>query len=431
MLFRIAMIVLLALSGRIARADDDELRERIDDKNGVRTDVWVYNDISEARDTARKENKPVFVTFRCVPCKDCAAFDAEVANGSDRVAEFAKEKFVSVRQVEMKGVDLSLFQFDHDLNWAAMFINADGTVYARYGTQSAEGADAYNSVDGLLKTMQRVLDLHADYPNNKAQLAGKRGHRKIKSALDMPGLQNPEKLRKQTTRGNCIHCHNIHDAEHAQAYADGTFSNDMLWRYPLPDNVGLKIDPVSGVTVAEVVPDSPAAKAGIEAGEDVLTMNGQPMTSIADMQWVLHHIPAKGGSVDVKTSRTGSHSLELESGWKVSDISWRGSIWSVSPRLRVWSPILAYDRRKALGVSDDDTAFEVKWINKNQPGGAAALKSGLRVGDVLIELEGKPLRMNNQQFNAYIKLHYKVGQEVPVTVLRDGKRKAIRIKLVE
>ena len=140
---------------------DDGLRERLKDANGVRTDLWVYNDIGQARTEAKKLNKPIFVTFRCVPCKDCAAFDADVANGNDRVQALAKEKFVSVRQVEMKGVDLSLFQFDHDLNWAGMFINADGVVYARYGTQSAEGSDAYNSIEGLLNTMNRVLELHA------------------------------------------------------------------------------------------------------------------------------------------------------------------------------------------------------------------------------------------------------------------------------
>jgi hypothetical protein len=78
-----------------------------------------------------KTTASLFEYTRLRPCKDCAAFDADVANGNDQVKALAKEKFVSVRQVEMKGVDLSLFQFDHDLNWAAMFINADGIVYAR------------------------------------------------------------------------------------------------------------------------------------------------------------------------------------------------------------------------------------------------------------------------------------------------------------
>jgi thioredoxin-related protein len=117
--------VLIVVAG-IARAGD--LRERLRDANGVRDELWVYNDIPKAREEARRVNKPLFVTFRCVPCRDCAAFDADVANGNERVREFAMQNFVSVRQVEMKGVDLSQFQFDHDLNWAAMFIHPDGTV---------------------------------------------------------------------------------------------------------------------------------------------------------------------------------------------------------------------------------------------------------------------------------------------------------------
>ncbi|MFM7832242.1 MAG: thioredoxin family protein, partial [Planctomycetaceae bacterium] len=131
-------VTFLLLSGAVTLciADDEALRERLKDANGVQTDVWVYNDIPAAIAEARRTGKPLFVTFRCVPCRDCAAFDADVANGSEKVRQFARDRFVSVRQVEMKGVDLNQFQFDYDLNWAAMFLNADGTVYARYGTQS-------------------------------------------------------------------------------------------------------------------------------------------------------------------------------------------------------------------------------------------------------------------------------------------------------
>tara|TARA_B100000674_G_C37367980_1_gene701702 strand:+ start:347 stop:538 length:192 start_codon:yes stop_codon:yes gene_type:complete len=63
----------------------------------------------------------------------------------------------------MKCVDLSQFQFDYDLKWAAMFFNADDTVYARYETQSAADADAYNSIASVEKTMRRVLALNEDY----------------------------------------------------------------------------------------------------------------------------------------------------------------------------------------------------------------------------------------------------------------------------
>ena len=94
----------------------------------------------------------------------------------------------------MKRCDLSQFQFDYDLDWAEMFVNADGTVCAPYGTQSAAGADAYNSIASLEKTIQRVLALHEDYLNNKNGLAGKLGKLKPdKTALEMPGMKHRAK----------------------------------------------------------------------------------------------------------------------------------------------------------------------------------------------------------------------------------------------
>ena len=115
--------------------------------------------------------------------------DAEVAKNNQLIVRLAQEQLVAVRQVEMKWVDLSQFQFDYDLNWAAMFVNADDTVYARYGTKSAADADAYNSIASVEKTMRRVLTLHEDYSNNKNGLAGKLGKPKpYKTALEMPCL---------------------------------------------------------------------------------------------------------------------------------------------------------------------------------------------------------------------------------------------------
>ena len=411
---------------------DDGLRERLKDANGVRTDLWVYNDIQQAMTEAKKSNKPIFVTFRCVPCKDCAAFDADVANGNDRVQALAKEKFVSVRQVEMKGVDLSLFQFDHDLNWAGMFINADGIVYARYGTQSAEGSDAYNSIEGLLNTMNRVLELHAAYPKNAAELKGKRGEPKpVSSALELPGLSNPAKYAQETTRSNCIHCHNIHDAEHKHALDTGKFSVEMMYKFPLPDSLGLKIDRKSGVLIEKVLPDSAAALAGLHANEEVVRMNGQRITSIADMQWVLHNLPLGDAQVEIETSRSGKHTVAMKSGWKKHDFSWRGSMWNAPPRFQVWTPVLSNEAREKLNLPVTDTPLEVRWINKQGKGGQQAFNDGLREKDLIVAIAGQPARLNTKEFNMHIKLNYKVGEQLPLTILRNGERHELKIKLVE
>ncbi|MEY3173960.1 MAG: hypothetical protein RLZZ436_1874 [Planctomycetota bacterium] len=416
--------------GCVATADD--LRERLRDKNGRDSSVWTYNDIPAAVNAAKSSGKPLFVTFRCVPCRDCAAFDADVASGNERVQELAGDQFISVRQVEMKGVDLSQFQFDYDLNWAALFLNADGTVYARYGTQSAEGADAHNSIDGLLATMQRVLELHRRYPANRAELADKRGNpRAISDALQHPGLRNPAKYAQQTTRANCIHCHNIHDAEHFHALQQGSWTPAMLWKYPLPEQLGLRIDRTSGVRISEVMAGSAAAAAGLMPGEDIDRINGQRITSIADIQWALHEVPDAGAVVSVEGSRSGLREVRPATGWRKSDFSWRGSMWNAPPRLQVWLPELTGEQTARLGLPKGDGALEVRWINPEGPGGRQAQADGLREKDIVVALNGQPIRMDSRQFNAHLKLHYRVGDRLPLTIIRDGRRMPLSLLLVE
>lgn len=411
---------------------DEDLRQRLKDANGEQADVWIYNDIPEAMNEAKKQGKPLFVTFRCVPCKACAAFDADVANGNDRVRSLAKEEFISVRQVEMKGVDLSLFQFDHDLNWAAMFIRHDGVVYARYGTQSSEGPDAYNSIDGLLATMNRVLEMHRQFPSNADELKGKRAApKRVSNALELPGLRNANKYAQQTTRQNCIHCHNIHDAEHQLAVDNGTWSHELLWKYPLPDNIGMKIDRKSGIRISSVVDGSAAQRAGLREGDEILRMNGQRITSIADMQWVLHHLPNTAAKFEIETGSRAPQTVSMDPGWKRYDFSWRGSMWNAAPRLQVWTPLIPAESKASLGIPESDSAFEIKWINRESGGGKRAFDDGLREKDVVVAIAGRPFQGDPQKLHAHIKLNYKIGDDLPLTVLRNGQREEIRIRLVE
>lgn len=412
-----------------------ELLELLKDEHARGVDLWIYNDLEKAKAQARRTGKPIFVTFRCVPCEACKAFDAEVARNNQRIKTLANKHFVSLRQVEMKGVDLSQFQFDYDLNWAAMFINADGVVYGRYGTQSERGPDAYNSIRSLEKAMYRVLALHRDYPENKAELAGKLGQPKpYKTALEMPGLSNREQLAGPTTRSNCIHCHNIHDAQQEHLLRTGRFTHDDLWRYPLPENIGLEIDPRDGQIVLGVKTGSSAERAGIRVGDVVTHSNGQPVISIADIQWVLHGLPNLDTTVQLTVRRDGDPkvvTLGLKKGWKRSDISWRGSMWSLKPVPGFWAQDVDLTQVENLGLEKGDTAYKVRWINTGRPEGRSAKRAGLREGDFIVGMEERPLRITSTQFHAHVRLNYKVGDMLPLTLLRNGKRLEFRLPLVE
>ena len=401
------------------------LLDRLKDEHARGQKQWIYNDYQKAVAMAKATGKPIFVTFRCVPCEACESFDAEVAKNNQRIKDLAEKQFISLRQVEMKGVDLSQFQFDYDLSWAAMFINADGTVYGRYGTQSAEGPDAFNSTGSLEKAMRRVLKLHAGYPKNKTALTAKRGAPKpYRTAIEMPGLENKNKYRQTTERNNCIHCHNIHDAENNQLHLTGKMTHEKLWRYPFPDNLGLSIDPKDGQRIAKVTPNSAAARAGLRPGQFITHVNSQPIISIADIQWVLHNLSNDAELIRINISGSSrQHLVRTALGWKKTDISWRGSLWNLHPRLRVWMPEVEGNELKRLRLPAGHHALKVKWINQGSAEGKAAARAGLRLNDYIIAIDGKPLpKMSPREFTAHVKLNYKSGQKLPLTLMRNNKR---------
>ncbi len=423
------LFVLLAVMNVQA---DDRLLDNLNDDHARGTDLWIYNNLSEAKAQARRENKPIFVTFRCVPCRDCKGFDAEVAAGADEIATLAKENFIPIRQVEMKGVDLNQFQFDYDLNWAAMFINADGTVYARYGTQSAEGADAYNSTTGLKATMKRVLELHKNYPSNQDSLKDKKGApRAYSTALEMPGMEKTATLAGLTSRENCIHCHMLHDSENRHAQETGTFTFDSLFRFPLPQNVGLNIVRDHGSKIESISAGSAAADSKLKPDEEIVTINGQAIASVADIQWVLHNLPNEDVNLNIVGSKSGPSTLSLRKGWKETDPTWRGSLHSVKPQFPIWTPPADDKQRTGLGLSDDQGALVVKYIAANKKTGQNAQKAGLKIGDILVEMDGKPIGNTPQKWQYQMKLKYKTGDTLPLTIIRNGKRIPIQITLAD
>jgi serine protease Do len=329
----------------------------------------------------------------------------------------------------MKGVDLARFQFDYDLTWAAFFINADGTIYGRYGTRSIAGPMAHNSMESLKNAMKRALELHQNYPANRAIFAGKRGaDPRWKSALDIPGLRKQfgKRLMMETSPKTCIHCHNIYDAWHETAHTEGVLDRESLWVYPLPDNIGMQIEVDSGNRVETVLAGSFAAKAAVEAGDVIKTMNGQPIISIADMQWVLHNLP-KTAELKLGLARDGqflTKTVMLDGEWKRSDISWRESIYSFHPKLRLWAPELSAEKKAELGISPTALALEAKWIPNE-----SAKKAGLRNGDIIVNVGGNSEAMSHGRLNVWVKLNYHPGDRVPIQVLRGDEKLSLEIPL--
>ncbi|MBC7874461.1 MAG: thioredoxin family protein, partial [Ferruginibacter sp.] len=171
----LSFAVLLAALAPAAAQNPREKKVR-DDRVKVEADgFWIYNDLPKATAEAKRTGKPLVVALRCIPCDECVKLDDSLVD-TDPVLRPLLEKFVRVRVVSTNGLDLSLFQFDTDQSFAVFLLNADGTVYGRFGTRSHRTNWVGDvSLDGLAKALQGALDLHAGHPKNKPALAAKTG----------------------------------------------------------------------------------------------------------------------------------------------------------------------------------------------------------------------------------------------------------------
>ena len=350
-------------------------------------------------------------------CKD---FDGQVVRLEDEL-DALKERFVRVRITAMDGVDLSRFRFDFDMSWAGVFLHPDGTVLGRYGSRDA-GPDAAHvrvSVRGLANAMERALALFDDYPENRDALAGKQPSPLAWRTIDdVP-------TRRRMAFGSCYHCHHVGEAlMRATMEAGEALDEASVWPYPPASRVGLSLDSNDDLTVTRVDPGSPAAAASIEVGDRLVSAGGQPLVSHADLQWVLHHLPAET-SLDVVVKRSGEPFgavVALESGWRRGGARWRESRWTLRPGVAFRR--LAAEERARRDVASEDTALLVTRVYGN-----AVRRGGLLRGDVVVAVEGLAGDVTEGELLAWLRSRHRLGDEVPVEVVRGGERVALHLRV--
>lgn len=437
---RFALTVLglfLSVATIIAQSREEKVR---DDKKKIESEgKWIYNDVPRAFAEAKKSGKPIVMVLRCLPCDECVKLDDELIDADKRIQPLL-EQFVNLRVVSTNGLDLSLFQFDTDQSFAVFFLRDDGTIYGRFGTRSHRKNWVGDvSVDGLAKAMEGALALHNDIANVKASLAAKRGpapefaspelfpalKAKYKSALNYEG----------NVVASCIHCHQIGDAARELAFTKKEpFPEALLFPYPHPKSLGLILDPKERGTVLKAEPGTIAAKAGFQEGDAIRTLAGQPMLSIADVQWVLHNTPATGGVVKAEITRAGKPievTLTLENGWRQKDdISWRASTWGFRRKaFGGFFPVeLPEEDRVKLKLPADKMAFLIQHVGTFVPHDVAN-KAGVKKGDVLIGFDGRNDILRETDLIAYALREKKPGDTVNLHLVRNGSPTTISLKL--
>ena len=339
-------------------------------------------------------------------------------------------RFVCVRQVQMHGVDLSKFAFDGSLTWAIFMMNADGTIYGRYGSRSGlQKLSAREiSLAGFKKSLAAALDLHERYTKDKAsvgkELAGKTHGvepswskpEEIPSLMDKPRLNKPF-LGARGRHGGCIHCHMVPANELSSLRAAGKPIPDrLLAPYPMPNALGFRIDPRTKATVLRVWPESVAARSGLEKGDRIVRLAGQPILSTADIQWVLHNA-GDGVDLDMQLARgdgnkTKSLKLKLARGWRMRLGEWRFINQGLLRRTLGFNvKVLPARQARRYGLAGQLAMF-VNRTTRN-----LRMQTGLGNRDLIVAIDGKRDRMTLDGLTAYVLRKKAAGSKLVVTIM--------------
>ena len=317
-----------------------------------------------------------------------------------------------MRLVRITGVDLHLFDFDHDLTWMAFFLSPDEKIYGRYGGRDAAGPDTRNSLAGLKFAMQAAL---------KAHERGGKGHpRETAEPLYI------ERVPRALNFRGCIHCHQTKEIRRDDLIAAGKWKREDIWVYPLPENVGITLEKDRGNRVRSVAATSPTQSAGIRPGDVLQQINGFAINSFADAQYALHKSPIKG-QVPISwlhDGKTMTADLPLADGWRKTNLTWRPSMLDLLPSLTLFGPDLDAKEKRGLGLPEKNLAFR-----QAKPVHSEARAMGVEENDIIIGIDNQRLEMTMREFLGYVRRNYLIGDRAALNIIRNGKRVELPIKL--
>jgi serine protease Do len=179
----------------------------------------------------------------------------------------------------------------------------------------------------------------------------------------------------------------------------------------------LKLSAERGVVLGKIIPDSPAAKAGLKENDVVMEINGQRVEGAAQFRRMLHEIPA-GRTIQLTVWRDG-HSQTLNAtlgkseerhrsmkmvaptpgafAFRMPDMNvipdipsmeWNGGmVLGGHPRLGIDAEDLSGQLATFFGAPDGEGIL-VREVNS----GSAAEKAGVKAGDVITSLDGDRIR---------------------------------------
>lgn len=300
------------------------------------------------------------------------------------------------------------------------FLSPEEKIYARYGGRNANDPDAFQSPSGLNYTMQSVLKMHKSEEKLFAA-------RKYEKTITIRDLQNSTKMTTRR-RGRCLHCHDVKELKYRELYNKGKWTRDqVVWRYPVPEKVGMSMKVDEGNILKSVLKASSAGNAGLQKGDQLQVVNEVPIHSIHDVQYALDRALTKK-QIEIRWLRDGKSmtaKLSLPQSWFKGDIGWRPSVWGLVPSLHVDGDDLTESEKLMLGLHPKQTAFR-----HQERVHSHAKKAGIQAGDIILGVDGKKMQFKVLDVLRYVSREYIVDDEIIINVLRDGKHLKIPMTLI-
>lgn len=235
----------------------------------------------------------------------------------------------------------------------------------------------------------------------------------------------------------------------------------MLQNVSTSMSKALQLDEGEGVMINKVMDDSPAAKAGLEDGDVILTFDGEPINDYAALTKAVR-ATAPGDKVDLEILHDGkrqkkqvelgegkgrSYTYSIHRDGDAPELEFfgegeHGNVWfgdddglqELHLEHMGWNSDRGYmgveldDLNEQLGeyfgVKDGEGALIDK-VHDDSP----AAKGGLKAGDVIVGLNGEAVEDAGDVHQAMDETE--AEQEVEVKVVRKGKSKTVKFKLGE
>lgn len=389
--------------------------------------VW-RKDLSAAMKEAKETGKPLLVTWRCLPCEQCAEFDEEILEGSLTLNPLLR-RFVTVRLTDASLLDERYFPYkthqDLDLSWWAYFLSEQGDLYGVFGGKDHVSENTRISEEAFINNLVRILKHHynpgrqswkIDLPvGHASQVAtgpkDSQGYTLLKA--ERPGLGKPHK-----EFGSCIHCHQVGDMLNMEAMQSDTFDVRTLTdKWPLPENVGLLLERDHGLLVKQVTAGSPADRAGLKPGDELLMAENTKLFGQADFRGVLHRASHGADQVDLAWRRGQDvqfATLEVAPGWRKTKSYWRKTVYD-----GVYGPTMGFFPLRGPKAGKGQGLSIKPWMGP-KPAERPVYGTGLRPNMEIVAINGMGKDLDARQLITWFRLNHKPEDEVTYTV-RGGK----------